>query len=56
VFKTQLMVHLPLQKPTPDIIVAECSNVHRWLIETTVHPSQGVRQKRGNCPTWAETS
>jgi len=49
VFKYQLTAQLPLQKPNPDILVAECSNVHRWLTGIMVHPSQGVRQQIDGC-------
>jgi hypothetical protein len=49
VFKSQLTAQLPLQKPTPDILVAECGNVHTWLTGTMVHPSQGVRQHTDGC-------
>lgn len=48
-FKYQLTAQLPLQKPNPDILVAECSNVHRWLTGIMVHPSQGVRQQIDGC-------
>lgn len=48
-FKSQLTAQFPLQKPTPDILVAECSNVHRWSIGTMVHPSQGVKQHTDGC-------
>jgi len=49
VFKSQLTAQLSLQKPTPDILVAECGNVHRWLTGTMVHPRQGVRQHTDGC-------
>ena len=48
-FKSQLTAQLPLQKPTPDILVAECGNVHRWLTGTMVPPHQGVRQHTDGC-------
>ena len=48
-FKSQLTAQLPLQKPTSDILVAECGNVHRWSIGTMVHPSQGVKQHTDGC-------
>jgi hypothetical protein len=48
-FKSQLTAQLSLQKPTPDILVSECSNVHWWLTGTMVHPSQGVRQHTDGC-------
>jgi hypothetical protein len=49
VFKSQLTAQLPLQKLTPDILVAEGGNVHRWLTETIVHPHQGVTQHTDGC-------
>ena len=52
-FKSQLTAKLPLQKPTPDILVAECGNVHRWLTGTMVHPSQGVRQHTDEYTHWS---
>ena len=44
-FKSQLTAQLSPQKPTPDILVAECGNVHRWSTGTMVHPSKGLKQR-----------